>query len=71
MNEELIDQHGETSFLEILVSEFGGWPLLNNAKTDISLIERLVRLRKIGYKPFIEIYVTANPKDPQFSILKV
>ena len=71
MNEELIDQNGETNFLEIIETEFGGWPLLNDVNSNLNLTDRLVKLRKIGYKPLIDIHVSANPKDPIESILKV
>ncbi len=35
------------------------------------MADRLVKLRKIGYKPLIDVHVTANPTDPLESVLKV
>ena len=73
MNEELIEQKGESNFLAILNDEFGGWPLIadNSLKNSMTIIERLVNMRRLGFKPFIDIHVTSNPKNPLTSILKV
>lgn len=37
----------------------------------MTLIEKLVLLRKYGFKPLIDIRVSPNPKNPQTSILKL
>lgn len=73
MNETLINDYGEMNFLRILELEFGGWPLINDEslKSNMTLIERLVNMRRLGFKPFIDIHITSNPKDPLSSILKV
>lgn len=67
----MVNAQGEMNFLKIIDSEFGGWPLISEQKSSLTIIERMVILRKIGFKPFIDIHVTSNPKNPVASILKV
>ncbi|CAF0711928.1 unnamed protein product [Brachionus calyciflorus] len=71
MNEEILQQSGEKIFLEVLDSYFGGWPILKPHTKSISIVERMVKLRKIGFKSLIDFHVTLNPKNPQNLILKV
>jgi hypothetical protein len=60
--------------LSILEEEFGGWPILknnSNPTANETIIQKLVKIRKIGFKPLIDLHVTLNPKDPQSLMLKV
>jgi hypothetical protein len=74
---DLLEEKGEEVFLKILDEEFGGWPILgkstnsNLVKSNSSLIERLVMLRNLNFRPLFDIYVTLNPKETQLLMLKV
>lgn len=60
--------------MSILEEEFGGWPILknnSNPTANETIIQKLVKIRKIGFKPLIDLHVTLNPKDPQSLMLKV
>ena len=72
MNEELLHKHGEQRFLSLLEYDMDGWPLIGKeSKTNATLLEKLIRVRLMGFKPLIDLHVTLNPKDPQYLILKV
>lgn len=57
--------------MDVLTKEFAGWPILNSKIKNISILQRMITLRKIGFKTLIDFHVTLNPKDPQYLILKV
>ncbi|RNA08869.1 membrane metallo-endopeptidase-like 1, partial [Brachionus plicatilis] len=71
INEESFQLNGEKKFLEVLDSEFCGWPILKPLNKSISILQRMVNFRKIGYKTLIDFHVTLNPKDPLSLIIKV
>ena len=71
---DYLEKNGEAIFLSIIDNEFGGWPLIRNnfeVLANETLIQKMVRIRKLGFKPLIDIHVTLNPKDPQYLMLKV
>ncbi len=72
-NLEIIHTQGELNFLTLIDQEFGGWSILNPdlPAKNLTIIEKLVLLRKIGFKPLIDIRVAPNPKNPQLNILKI
>ncbi len=62
----------EKNLKKIIQTEYGGWSMLDyGSYENLTLIDRFIRLRKIGFKSLIDIQVTSNPKDPLKSILKV
>ena len=78
MDEELINKNSEQEFRTLLDEEFGGWPILdlptvNTSKREFErpILEKLIKLRRIGFKSLIEMHVTLNPKDPTLMILKI
>lgn len=68
---ELIQINGEKKFLEVLEEEFGGWPMVRPSTKNVPLMEKMINLRKLGFKTLIDIHVTLNPKNPQALIIKV
>ncbi len=71
MNEEQINQKGEENFIQILEEYFGGWPILNQPNQNLTIIKRLLKLRRFGFKPLIDIRVSPNPKMPNANVLKL
>lgn len=80
VNENLIQADGERKFLKVLQYDLQGWPILNqvslndtisNQTTATSIVQKMVLLRKYGFRTLIDVHVTLNPKDPQTLILKV
>ena len=72
-----IEKYGDSRVSTFLKDFLGGWPLLtantssSAASQTLSSIERLIRLRLIGHKPFIDLFVSSNPKEPSNLILRV
>ncbi len=71
MNEDQINLRGEENFIQILEEYFGGWPLLGQVDQNLTIYSRLLKLRRIGFKPLIDIRVTPNPKIPNTNMLKL
>lgn len=73
----MIEERGIGMIVETIENEFGGWPLLKNEQPDlesssnISIIEKIIKLRKVGSSLPFELYVALNPKDPKQNILRV
>lgn len=60
--------------MDILNNNLGGWPILNgnsNEHEDITIVEKLINLRKIDALQLFEIFVSLNPKDPKKYVLRV
>ena len=70
----MINKNGEEKFLKVLNKDLTSWPIINNSSTpqnNLTIIEKLVALRNLGFKPLIDVHVGLNPKNPKYSILKV
>ncbi len=72
-----IEKQGDTKFLAFLKSELGGWPILEDGaaalgvSSSMSSIDRLIKLRFLDIRPFFDLFISSNPKDPYQSILRV
>lgn len=55
----------------------GGWPILEDGaaaagvSSSMSSIDRLIKLRFLDVRPFFDLFVSSNPKDPNQSIIRV
>ena len=58
-------------------SELGGWPILEDGaaglgvSSSMSSLDRLIKLRFLDVRPFFDLFVSSNPKDPNQSIIRV
>ena len=71
---DFIEEKGEELLVKFLNTEFGGWPILDdeNVKRNYSEpIDILIKSRMYGLRLLVNVYVTFNPKDPKYSVLKV
>jgi hypothetical protein len=51
---------------------FDGWPLLDDQfDFNQNAIVTLIKYRKVGLSPLFSVYVSSNPTDPRFSIIRV
>ncbi len=71
MNEDLLTKIGEDRFKKILSEELDGWPLIGIPSTSKTIIDKMVSIRKFGFKPLLDLQITLNPRATQFLILKV
>ena len=70
---EKIEEKGVDKLLKLINEEFMGWPILksNEYNETSSLLEKLIRLKKVESSQIFEIYVSTNPKDPTKNVLRV
>ena len=74
-----IEARGMNPLMRIINEELGGWPLLqlkqqpntSNSTTKLSILDRMVRLRRIESSELFPLYVSSNPKNPRKSVLRV
>lgn len=75
VDEDLINKNAESEFLSVLEADFGGWPILKPAATLYSsqrpILDKIIQMRRIGFRSMIDMFVTLNPKDPELLILKI
>ena len=73
MDEKTIEDKGEQALKDVINSQLGGWPLISLSYNPDSstLIQKLVRLRKLNIQPLFYFYLEANPKKPSQAILRV
>lgn len=70
-----IETNGLNAMFNVL-SDFGGWPLIDenynpNSPNYIPVIDKLVRYRKTGNSPIVDLYISADPLKPDRSVLRV
>ena len=67
----------DTSEILNLVHESGGWPTLGNLhggcwnESDFDLMSDLVRMRRYGVSPFINMYISTDDKHLTERIIHV
>jgi hypothetical protein len=69
-----MDIEGEAKLVEFLNKEFNGWPILNDSNwndTSYDPMETLIKSRFYGYKQLLDVFVSNNPKDPKYALLRV
>lgn len=67
-----IEESGEAWLKELLLTEFGGWSLINQSSNlSLDYIEQLVMFHKLSSQPIFKIGITQNPNDHNYSLLKV
>lgn len=71
MNEDQVNQNGEAEFIQIIGEYFGGWPILQQTAQNMTIMKKLLTLRKYGFRPLIDIKITPNPKNPRGNILRL
>lgn len=54
-------------------NELGGWNILNgeDSKSNLVLMDKLIKLRLLNAKIFFDLSVTANLKNPTLSVLRL
>jgi hypothetical protein len=57
--------------MEIINNEFGGWPMLINNDSSLSMLELMVRLSYYKQSLFFTLDVGSNPTSARTKILKV
>ena len=71
MNEDLLFKIGEDRFKKIVTEELDGWPLIGIPSNNKTILDKMVSMRKFGFKPLFDLQITLNPRDTQYLILKV
>lgn len=76
VDESQLEIRGVKSLLNTINRELGGWPILEidppiSLSEKLTILERLIKLRKYDLAQIIEVYVGSNPKDPKTNILRV
>jgi hypothetical protein len=76
VDESQLELRGVTSLLDTINRELGGWPILENdppisLSEKMTILDRLIKLRKYGLAQIVEVYVGESPKDPKMNILRV
>jgi hypothetical protein len=68
-----LESDGETLFKNIMVDQFGTWPLFDKTIeiNDELLLNTIAKYRKRGQKPLMDIYIASNPTNPSYSIIRV
>lgn len=68
-----IEAAGIDQMLHVLVLELGGAPMFDPT-FDLQAedpIEKLLKFQRRGLKPFFDVFISSNPKDPQAYVLRV
>jgi hypothetical protein len=53
-------------------NDFDGWPFLDDRfDFNQNTINLLMKYRKVGSSPLFSVYVSSNPTDPKYSIIRV
>lgn len=76
---DLIEERGTDYLLEVISSEFGGWPILDNNPSlssskptkEISILDKMIRLKRVESSQLFELFVSTNPKNPRRNVLRV
>lgn len=76
---DLIEERGIDYLLELIASEFGGWPILNNNPVlsstkptkEVSILDKMIRLKRVESSQLFELFVSTNPKNPRRNVLRV
>ena len=73
MNEDILETQGLKALNEFISDELKGWPLTTPTydANNETLLEKLVRLRRLDIQPLFLFYLEANPKKPDQAILRV
>jgi hypothetical protein len=68
-----IEAYGEKRMLDVIENKLKGWPLLGStaAIDRNSIFDKLVILDSLFVPTLFNVFVTANPKDPKFNLLRV
>lgn len=59
--------------MSFINDELGGWPVLGDLSNSSRFmpLEKLINLRLYQSKIFVDLSVSSNPKNPNYSVLKV
>lgn len=73
IDEKTIEETGVKALLDVINTELGGWSLINPTYNQDShtLVDKLVRLRKLNIQPVFSLYLEVNPKIPSQAILRL
>lgn len=73
LNEEQIEERGIQPLLNYINGEFNGWPILENNSSfeNITVLEKLIRLKTVESSQLFELFVSTNPKDPKHNLLRI
>lgn len=66
-----IDEKGLDFFYKYINEDLGGWPILDQQLNNISIIDKLIKLKLTESSQIFEVFVSANPKNPTLNILRV
>jgi hypothetical protein len=68
-----IETNGEKRMLDVINDKLNGWSLLGStASIDRnSIFDKIVTLDSLFVTTLFNVYVTANPKEPKFNLLRV
>ena len=72
INEDAIEKRGLQPILDYINEELSGWPILNSStQYNITVIDRLIRLKKVDSSQLFECFVSTDPKNPKKNVLRV
>ncbi|CAF0711924.1 unnamed protein product [Brachionus calyciflorus] len=74
MDEETIDKFGELRVLNFIKDELFGWPILSLNDSSIYLttpLDKIVKLHLLDTHFLFDFFISANPKDPSTSIIRL
>lgn len=68
-----IDLNGVSQLMQFVNNQLGGWPIINPSLniTNDDVVKKMLNFHKYGLRPFVDVYVTANPKNSDAYILRV
>jgi hypothetical protein len=68
-----IETNSEKKMLDVINDKLKGWSLLGSAAAidRNSIFDKFVTLDSLFVSTLFNVYVTANPKDPKLSLLRV
>jgi hypothetical protein len=75
----LIEKRGTDYLLKAIANEYGGWPILkknpavssSQPTKEVSILDKLIRLKRIESSQLFELFVSTNPKNPRRNILRI
>ncbi len=68
------ESQSDAKLLAFIKKEFGGWPILNEREFNASSYDpmtTLINSRLYSLSPFVDVSITANPKNPKIPALLV
>ncbi len=71
----MLEKRGIQPLLTYISERLNGWPILNGTEaatpSNSSVLDRLIRLKKVDSSQLFELFVSTDPKNPKRNVLRV